>query len=567
MDKNAILDLIFNVTAGLGLFLLGMRYLSDGLQTIAGDKLRKLIGMVTNNRYMAAGVGTFVTCIIQSSSITTVMTVGFVNAGIMTLHQAIGVIMGANIGTTITGWILVINLDKYGMPIMGVAALVYLFVKHEKVRYAAMAVMGIGMVFFGLQLMKDGFSPIRHYPEFVAWFHKFDANTYFGVLKCALVGCILTLIVQSSSATLGITMGLAASGVIGFETAAALVLGENVGTTITAFLASLGTTTNGKRTAYAHIAFNALGVVWITSIFGIYIGVVRFVIGHDPDTMVLVNGVETFPYIQLGIAAVHTGFNVANTLLFLPFAGVLAALLTKVVPDKSVKVAPKYTKLSGLMLDAPMVGIAQSRREITYMGKRDRDMFTMFKTILSNPEVDDDLVKDLFKKEEMLDEMQMEITVFLTKMLTSHIPPTLAEEAQKQLRLADEFETVSDYITMQLKLYLRIVNAGIQIPDIMREELLSLHNAVFEFFNLVDRAYREKNTAIMKNVYQYGEEITNMVRELRGKHLARLAETTVDPLVSTTYPDMLAGYRRTKEHIVNIAEVMVGKAGYAGKLQ
>ncbi|MDR3012365.1 MAG: Na/Pi cotransporter family protein [Chitinispirillales bacterium] len=566
MSNELIFNLILTIVGGVGLFLFGMRNLSDGLQAVAGNRLRKLIGMATNNRFAATGAGTLVTCIIQSSTITTMMTVGFVNSGLMTLHQAIGVIMGANIGTTLTGWILAIDIGKYGLPILGAAALVLVFSKREKIRYTAMTVMGVGMVFFGLELMKNGFAPIRDVPEYLAWFQRFSADTYFGVLKCALVGCIVTMIVQSSSATLGITMGLAASGVIGFETAAALVLGENVGTTFTAYIASLGTNANGKRAAYTHILFNISGAAWITAIFPVYIGAIRAIIGNDPNTVVMVGGVETYPFVMAAIAAVHTGFSVANTLLFLPFTRIIARQLTKLIPDKPQQKTPKYTRLDRRMLESPMMGIAQSRHEITRMSECDRDMFAMLKTILSSQEVDESLVKDVFKKEEALDGMQMEITVFLTEMLAGQVPPTLGEDAQKQLRLADEFETVSDYVTSQMKLYLRICNAGIAVPDIMREELLTLHGAVSTFFDSVNLAYREKDTSIIKDAYQHGDDITNMVRELRGKHLARLAETPVDPLLSTTYPSMLAGYRRAKEHMVNIAEVMVGKGGYAGKL-
>ena len=570
MNTDIVLDMIFHVVGGLGIFLLGMRNLSDGLQTIAGDKLRKLIGMATNNRFMATGVGTLVTCVIQSSSVTTVMVVGFVNAGLMTLRQAIGVIMGANIGTTMTGWILVISIDQYGLPLLGVAVFVYLFVKNEKVRYTAMAIMGLGMIFAGLALMKEGFTPIRGIPQFEDWFSMFQATSYFGVLKCALVGCIVTLVVQSSSATLGVTMGLASTGVIGFETAAALVLGENIGTTITAFLASIGTTTNGRRAAYAHIVFNVLGVAWITAIFGAYMGVIRHIIGHDPNTMVMVHGAETYPYVQAGIAAVHSGFNIANTALFMPFLGVLAALLTKFVPekDKPAHTLPQYTKLGKFMLDSPVVGIAQSRKEIVYMGKVDSDMFEIQKNILSAKEIDEDAVKQLFEKEERLDGMQMEITAFLTKMLSGsgEVPRSLGEEAQKQIRLADEFETISDYMTAQLKLYLRIRNAGVVMPDVMIEELLSLHSTVWTYFELVNRAYAARDILILTGANAQADAITKKVRDLRGRHIARLAETPVDPLLSTTFPDMLVGYRRLKEHILNIAEVMVGKGGYAGNL-
>jgi len=236
--------MILTVIGGLGVFLLGMKNLSEGLQAIAGSGLRRMISWVTDNRFMAIGVGALITMLVQSSSITTVMVVGFVNSGFMTLSQAIGVVMGANVGTTITGWILVLKIGKYGLPIAGAAAFVYLFAKRDRIRYLAMAILGLGLVFFGLEVMKDGFAVVKELPAFELWFQKFSADSYLGVLKCAAVGCILTFFVQSSSATLGITIGLAQLGVIEFETAAALVLGENIGTTITAWLASFGATTN-----------------------------------------------------------------------------------------------------------------------------------------------------------------------------------------------------------------------------------------------------------------------------------------------------------------------------------
>ena len=555
------------VLGGIGIFLLGMRHLSDGLQTVAGNRLRKLIGAATPNRFMAIGVGTFVTCIIQSSTVCTVMTVGFVNAGLMGLRQAIGIIMGANIGTTLTGWMLAVSIDMYGLLLLGIAAFVYLFGKNEKVRYIAMVAMGIGMVFAGLWLMKDGFRPIRSNPEYLEWFTRFSATTYLGLMKCVLVGCIVTLVVQSSTATIGITMGLAATGVIPFETAAALVIGENLGTVFTAYLASIGGTTNARRAALAHIVFNIIGAIWITSVFNLFfLKTIVAVIGNDPNTVAIVNGEETYPFIMAAIAAVHTGYNILNTLLFLPFTRLFAASLEKLVKDKPAKMQPQHTKLSNLMLDSPMVAMEQARKEIIYMGKVDCDMFDMLKSILAAEEVDEDAVKKLFKKENKLDAMQTEITAFLTTLLSKQLPRSLSEEAQKQIRLADEFETISDYMTAQLKLYLRIRNADLKIPGVMRDELIELHSVVSEFFALVNRAYSEKNTLILTGADVKGETITQKIRGLRGGHVARLAEMPLDPLLSTTFPDMLVSYRRVKEHIVNIAEVMVGKGGYAGQL-
>ncbi|MDA0919103.1 MAG: Na/Pi symporter, partial [Planctomycetota bacterium] len=229
MDISAFFTLVCEIVGGLGIFLLGMKHMSDGMQAVAGSSLRKLIGAVTNNRILATIVGVVVTCVVQSSSITTVMVIGFVNSGVMQLGQAIGVIMGANIGTTITGWILVLKIGKYGLPLLGGSAFFYLFSRGDRWRYWAMALMGVGMVFFGLEVMKDACSIIKETPAFEQWFQRFDAGTYLGVLGCAAAGCILTVLVQSSSATLGITISLAVQGVISYETAAALVLGENIG--------------------------------------------------------------------------------------------------------------------------------------------------------------------------------------------------------------------------------------------------------------------------------------------------------------------------------------------------
>ena len=221
LEISAFVSIFSELIGGLGLFLLGMKSMSDGMQAIAGASLRRLISVVTGNRFLALAVGTLVTCVVQSSSITTVMTVGFVNSGLMTLQQAVGVVMGANIGTTITGWILVLDIGKYGLPLIGVMAFVYLFSKSERWRFWGMAMMGIGMVFFGLEVMKDACATIKEIPSFEQWFQRFQADSYPGVLKCAMVGCLLTMIVQSSSATLGITISLASQGIISFPTAAA----------------------------------------------------------------------------------------------------------------------------------------------------------------------------------------------------------------------------------------------------------------------------------------------------------------------------------------------------------
>ena len=335
MKIDLILEMVFHLVGGLGIFLLGMKYMQQGLQVIAGSRIRRMISLVTSNRFLAVGIGLFVTTLVQSSSVTSVMVIGLVNSELMVLTEAIGVIIGANIGTTITGWILAMKIGQYGLPLLGVAAFGWLFLKAEKLRYTALSVLGIGMVFFGLEIMKDGFAPVRDLPDFAAVFQMFEATNYVGVLKSALVGCVATLIVQSSSATLGMTIALANTGVVDFQTAAALVMGTNMGTTITAYLASLGADDiNAKRTAYFHVVFNVSGVIAITAILlPVYLPFIERVVmgGVDPN-MLAPDG--SFPNMTWGIAAVHTTFNLITALLFIPFITPIASVLNRLVKDR-----------------------------------------------------------------------------------------------------------------------------------------------------------------------------------------------------------------------------------------
>ncbi|MCD6288163.1 MAG: Na/Pi cotransporter family protein [Candidatus Hydrogenedentes bacterium] len=551
--------MFLNVVGGLGLFLLGMKNMSEGMQTVAGSRLRHTIGTVTNNRLMATGVGLLVTCVIQSSSVTTVMTVGFVNAGLMTLRQAIGVIMGANIGTTLTGWILVVKVGKYGLPMLGIAALFYLFSKREKWHYLAMAIMGLGMVFFGLELMKNGFKPIKEMESFARWFHYFSADNYFGVLKCAMAGCLLTCIVQSSSATLGITMGLASTGVIPFETAAALVLGENIGTTITAYLASLGATTNAKRAAYAHIVFNMIGVFWITLLFTPYMVIIRKLAGGDPNLMVLQNGVETYPRIIRAIAMTHSGFNITNTLVFLPFVNLLAKGLTRFVPDRIHKEVPHLTHLDIHMIESPVIGTEQCRVELMRMGDHVAKMLAYLKKIILGENDFQKKIDKLLHREEVLDIMQKEVAIFLTYMLSSNVPLSVADEGRRQLRIADEYESAGDYIASILKHLLRIESDGLSLPEEERKTILELHDRINDYVVMVNTAYAENNVDIITKADAAGMTLRNDIKALRAQHLAHLSKTRVEPQVSTAYTDMLNAYNRIEDHMFNIAEALAGR--------
>ena len=552
--------LAMTVIGGLGIFLLGMKNMSEGLQAIAGNGLRRMISAVTDNRLMAITMGALVTTLVQSSSITTVMVVGFVNSGFMNLAQAIGVIMGANIGTTITGWILALKIGKYGLPILGAGAFGYLFTRNDRVRYTALALMGLGMVFFGLTLMKDGFSMVKELPAFEAWFAQFEANTYFGVLKCASVGCVLTFIVQSSSATLGITIGLASIGVIPFETAAALVLGENVGTTITAWLASFGATTAARRAAYFHVLFNLLGVAWITALFGPYIQLVNHLL--DLPFIHWLAGIDTQAgkaiSVTVKIATVHTCFNIMNTILFFPLAGLIASLLVRVIPQKDHKEKPHLTSLDIRMLETPVIAIEQSRVEILRMADGCNKMMQWLGGLSQQADPDPERVQKLFHREEVLDTIQDEVVVFLSDMLASNLPHEVINEGRNQLRIADELESISDYITDILKFQLKLQNQGHSFDQKTQEQLGDLHERVMQYVQLITDGYQQRQTDIITKAISQRSELSHLNKKLRNEHLDRLSDERIDPYVNVAFMATLNAYSRVTDHALNVAEAFAG---------
>jgi len=538
-------EILCGVVGGLSIFLLGMKNMSEGMQAIAGKRLRRMISAVTDNRLVACGVGAGITSLIQSSSVTTVMTIGLVNAGVMTLLQAVGVILGADIGTTVTAWIVALDILEYGLPTLGVAGLFFLFSKNERLRYTAMMLMGVGMVFFGLQLMKGGFHPLRHNEEFIALFSRFEPRDYVGVMKCVLVGALVTAVVQSSSATIAITITLARAGVIGYEAAVALVLGENIGTTITAYLASLGASTSAKRVAYAHIVIKVVGVALIVPLFFVYMGLLRRMVGDGVD-------------VAKRIALSHSMFNVLLVCLFLPLRTVLASALCRLVPDKPHKEPPRLTYLDVRLLDTPAFGIQQSFDEIVRMSDGTRKMMDWLKDAIADSGRDEERERKLFHREEVLDIMQREVVEFLSNLLSGSVPHEVMVEARKQLRMADEYESISDYIRGVLKLELKMRNLGLRISEAGKEELMSLHGQVADYVQMVSDAVRTSNPSVLSRALSQGDSITHLVKAHREAHLRRVEAQHCSPLASLAFTDMLTSYRKIKDHALNIAEALGG---------
>ena len=538
------LDIFFKVLGGLGIFLYGMHNMSSGMQKMAGAKIKNIIGLLTKNRVIACLVGVIVTAMVQSSSVSTVMTIGFVNASLMSLKQALGVILGANIGTTVTGWILVLKIGKYGLPMIGFASITYLFTKSDKVKTRVLALMGLGMIFFGLELMSEGFKPLRTMPFFINLFHSFDASTGFvGVISAALVGALLTAIVQSSSATLGITIVLASQGMINSQTAVALVLGENVGTTITAMLASLGARANAKRAALAHTFINLTGVFWVVSIFPYYL---KF----------LSNFVNPETNITEYIAAAHTIFNVSNVLLFLPFIGYIANALEKIVVEKE-EVVEKITQLDERMLETPIVVVDQTKLEINKVGSEIINGFIdVDKVLKGNLDLESKEYKNILELEDRVDIIQGEIASINSKVLTLDLEPSIIKKARKNIAISDQYESITDYLKRIALIHKRLFEKEESLSKRNLEDIDKLHNLIVNFFEYVDTSYKNDEYNILVEATKKSEEISSVYKDLRRKHLDRIEEQQKSPLLITAYMDILNHYRRLSDHSLTVVEIL-----------
>jgi phosphate:Na+ symporter len=545
MRVELFFDLITQLIGGLGLFLIGMKYMSEGMQAVAGKRLRKMISAVTDNRIMACATGTFITCLIQSSSVCSVMVIGFVNAGVMNLMQAIGVIIGSNIGTTFTGWILAIHIGKYGLPILGLAAFVFLFAKRDQTRYAALAVLGIGMVFFGMEIMSTAFKIPEVRDTLRAIFATLSGNSFSEVVRCATVGAVATILVQSSSATLGITIALAQSGAICYNTAAGLIIGLNIGTTITAVLAAINSSPDGKRVAAIHVFFNLVGTLWLIPVFKQYTGLIESIVGLDGP-------------IGTKIALTHTLFNVINTIVFLPFIGHLALLVKKIIPEKK-KVVHHLSYFDIRAINTPALAVVQSKDQLIFMAESITGMLRDLRVVGGSFEGDPDLEHKIFHGEETLDNVQKEIFVFLGKLVAGEVSHSISAEVQHQIRLADEYETLSDYVVHVLKGHLKLRKTNQHLSEKGREELLALHDKVANYIEKTNQALLDEDGDFLPWASKEGAAITALMKQYRQNHLQRLADGEVDALQSLIFTDMLNCYRRMKDHGKNIAQVLAGE--------
>lgn len=536
--------IVYTLLGGLGVFIFGMKLMSDGLQAMTGDFIRQVIQAITPNRAVAVGVGLTVTALVQSSSITTVMTVGLVNAGLMSLTQAISVIFGANIGTTVTGWILTLNGNNYGLLLVGIGFMPGLFAKSNQWQYTGKAIMGVGLLFLGFQTMQLAFGPLGQNPEFLNSITYFTADTPRAHLASILMGCLLTMVVQSSTAMLGITMALAATGVVGYHTAVTMVLGENVGKTITALLATMGANVNAKRAARAHALFNVIGVVILLSFLSPFISLIEWLVPGDGKTTAIISH----------IAMAHTGFNLITTALLLPFVSTLASFVSKITPDTNPERETPHLLLLGNPQDMlPATSLVQAEHEIRKMADVVGRMYRSTREYWEEGEEDPMKLAKILDYERITDNIHKEVTVFLCYVMEHSLSHQQSSQTQSLIKIADELESVADYLE-RLAAYRDRFKGGDTLEGDSRKEFFDFLEEVYTFYNLTVAGLGRPGIHDMETITTKSEELQIWADSIRDKHLDRISKGVYKPVTALTFSDMVVAVRKIRTHAFRMAE-------------
>lgn len=548
-----ILGILIQTLGGLGLFILGMKMMTEGLQATAGQKIRRILEAISSNRVVGCLTGAGVTALVQSSSATTVMLIGFATAGIMTLEQTVGVVIGANIGTTITGQMIAFKLTKAALPAIAIGVVLKYFSKKRNYRHIGDIILGFGLLFYGMTVMKHGLAPIKSDPQFIEFFTTFSTETISGILLCVFMGTVLTVAVQSSSATVGLTMTLAGSGLLTYSTALALVLGENIGTTVTAQLSTIGSkNVEAHRTANAHTIFNVAGVGIILLIFPWFADVVEMVtsnLGAGPVNQV-VNGeyVNVARYIANG----HTIFNVINAIVFLIFLPKLVQL-TILVSPKPEKTKERYRlpQFETGLMDSPIGALARVKGEII---ENAQFAFLNLKKVSSCLDIrDDDILGEREAVEQHLDDTQKVIIKYLTTIYQGEVNEPEAKEISEMMRITNNIERLGDSMENVSKILERIYDNKIEFSEKAKGDLQAISKEVVSFFEMVIRQMQEKTDGFYQKALANEDRIDQMREKMRFQHIERLraGECSVD--AGVLFIALVSNYEKMGDYCYNIA--------------
>ncbi|HAM81366.1 Na/Pi cotransporter family protein [Ornithinibacillus bavariensis] len=537
-----IQNLIFEFIGGLGIFLLGIKFMGDGLQKSAGDRLRDILDKFTSNPFLGVLAGMIVTMLIQSSSGTTVLTVGLVNAGFMTLRQAIGVIMGANIGTTITAFIIGIDIGEYALPIIAVGALLIFFFNNQKITAIGQTVFGFGALFFGLELMSSGMKPLRTLEAFQDLTLSMSEHSLLGVV----VGTLFTLIVQSSSATIGILQGLYAEGAMDLDAALPVLFGDNIGTTITAVLAALGASVAARRAAGVHVIFNIVGTaIFLTLLvpFTHYIEFLQGALSLDE---------------KMTIAFAHGSFNVFNTIIQFPFIGGLAWIVTKIIPGQDTMIEYKPQHLDPIFIQqSSALALDQAKAEIVRMGEYAHQGLEETNNYLTtNQAKHSDMAMQI---EGALNSLDRSITDYLIDISGGSLSEFESEKHTILMDMVRDIERIGDHFENIIELIDYKISNKVVMTDQAQEDLNNMFDltmsTVKQAIRALDKEDREEALAVM----QKEDKIDKMERTYRKKHIIRMNEGICSVSAGIVFVDIISNLERIGDHAVNIAQGVLGE--------
>lgn len=558
------------LVGALGLFLFGMKLMSEALQKVAGSKMRHILGAMTNNRFKGALTGALVTTTIQSSSATTVMVVSFVNAGLLSLTGAVAVIMGANIGTTVTAWIIAllgfkVSLSFLSLPLIGLS-FPLLFSKNGFKKSWGEFIIGFAILFIGLQFLKESVPDIKNNPEALSFLSSYINLGFLSVLLFVFIGSILTILIQSSSATMALTLVLTYNGLIPFELAAAMILGENIGTTITANLAALVANTSAKRAALAHLLYNLFGVVWILVLFYPFLRGIDYLIDSSYGISVLATNlsVPEFENVKsiypIALSLFHTLFNVANMLLLIGFVNFIAKIATYLVKQNEEDQEEfRLMYINTGMLSTTELSTVLAQKEIAHFGKRVEKMFSFIPELLEiqKPKKHAKLVERIKKYEQITDNIEDEIAAYLSKMLEGEMSNESSRKIMAMLTIIDDLESNADVIYQVSRVIDQNYQQKNQIPE---EQIVML----MELWSLVKMSFDEMNKNLEKSLWDVIptnaieiEKQINMKRDaLRIRHLEDLKAKKYKHKVGVYYTDLFSLSEKIGDYVINVTEAI-----------
>lgn len=543
---NGVLENVFFLLGGMAMMLFGMHVMGNNLERVAGNNLKKLLGKMTSNRFAGVGVGAAVTSIIQSSAATTVMLVGFVNVGLMTLMQATSVIMGANIGTTITAQLLSLtgvgfDAAAYAALIAGVGAITGLFIKNDKVNKIGYILLGVGMIFIGLEVMSMSVNALIYNEEgeLKPVFEYLFATDHFPLVLIA-IGLVFTALIQSSSAVTGILVAL--SSVLKFQNAAFIILGSNIGTCITALLSSIGTSTNAKRTALIHLLFNVFGCLIVIAPLWIW--------GRQiEDFIVMISG----PYPTRQIANFHTLFNVFTTIVLLPFVKCIVYLATKIIrPKKNEEENPmRFMFIDERLLDTPPIAVNNTKKEIVRMFGIAKTNIDLAVAMLVDGKYDN--AAEIRTNEETVNFLNRNITAYLTALSGKDLALQDEKKVGSYYHVVTDVERVGDYAENIMEYALRLKDEGVDFSQTAKEELKEVVDTVDNLYEAVVKAFDERDLAALHKVDELEEMIDQFNVDLEMKHIERLKKAECSAQVGSVYLQTVSNLERVGDHMTNVA--------------